>query len=321
MKTALITGITGQDGTYLAELLSGKGYHVVGTSRSAAPGRTTPAGAQIVPVDVTNAEAVLQLVQDLRPAEIYHLAAQSSVGVSFAEPVETFVVNAGGTLNVLEAARRANPQPRVLLAASGEIFGDTGGAPANERSALRPLNPYSAAKAASVHAAQSYRAAFGVFVSVAYLYNHESPRRDSRFVTKKIVRAACRIARGLERTLELGDISVVRDWGWAPEYVEAAARILALDAPDDFVIASGNSISLERFVAAAFARAGLRSSDHVVHNRGLVRSVDIPIMRADPSRAAERLGWRATVSGEEVAERLVDAELAAPDLPQPGGRA
>jgi GDPmannose 4,6-dehydratase len=320
MKTALITGILGQDGTYLAELLSGKGYRVVGTSRSIAPGRSSPANAELVQTDMTNREAVLRLVTELRPDAIYHLAAQSSVGMSFAEPVETFVVNAVGTLNVLEAVRRTSPPPRVLVAASGEVFGNNAGIPANERSELRPLNPYSVSKAASVHIAHGYRAAFGVFASVAYFYNHESPRRDSRFVTRKIVRTACRIARGLERTLELGDVTVVRDWGWAPEYVEAAFRILEHDTPDDFVIASGNSISLSRFIEVAFERVGLRSSDYVVHEQSLVRSVDIPVMRADPSHAAERLGWRAGVSGERVAELLVDAELDAVDA-ELGGRA
>jgi GDPmannose 4,6-dehydratase len=313
MKTALITGITGQDGTYLAELLVGKGYRVVGTSRHPVNGRTTKPGVEVIRADVANADAIAHLVDSVRPAEIYHLAAQSSVGASFAHPVDTFLSNAVGTVNVLEAARRGNPPPRVLVAASGEVFGDTGGVPANEQTTMRPLNPYSAAKAACVHLATGYRAAYGLFASVAYFYNHESPLRGPQFVTKKIVRTACRIARDLERTLELGDITVVRDWGWAAEYVDAAVRILALDAPDDFIVASGTSISLQRFVDTAFARVGLRSSDHVVSNPAFIRSVDVPVMGADPSRAAERLGWRATVYGDAVAERLVDAELAALD--------
>jgi GDPmannose 4,6-dehydratase len=318
MKTALITGITGQHGTYLAELLVRKGYRVVGTSRHPAGGGTAKPGIEVVPADVTNAEAITTLVSSVRPSAIYHLAAQSSVGLSFAQPVETFHSNVVGTVNVLEAARQCNPRPRVLVAASGEVFGDTNGAPANERTPLRPLNPYSAAKAACVHAAVSYRAAYGLFTSVAYFYNHESPLRGPQFVTKKIVRTACRIARKLERTLELGDITVVRDWGWAPEYVDASVRILELDAPEDFVVASGTSISLERFVEVAFARVGLRSKDHVVSNPTFVRSVDIPVMRADPSRANERLGWRATVYGDAVAEHLVEAELKALDAERSG---
>jgi GDPmannose 4,6-dehydratase len=312
MKTALITGVTGQDGSYLSELLLRRGYRVVGTSRSLS-GKVVTAGVETVEVDVTNADAVASLVAKVRPDHIYHLAAQSSVGVSFAEPVQTFQANTLGTLNVLEAARRTSLSTRVLVASSSEVFGDTGRVPANERTPLRPLNPYSAAKAASAHAAVSYRASFGLLASVVYFYNHESPRRGPYFVTKKIARMACRIARGLETRLELGDISVVRDWGWAPEYMEAAARILELDEPDDFVIASGRSISLQEFVDASFERLGLRSSDHVFHDPKLVRSVDVPLMHADPSHAAERLGWRATIFGRGVAERLVDAERAALD--------
>jgi GDPmannose 4,6-dehydratase len=313
MKTALITGITGQDGTYLAELLAGKGYRVIGVSRSARAHATALPKDALVDADVAHREALERVILETRPDEIYHLAAQSSVGASFERPLETFESIATGTLNVLEATRRADWKPRLLVASSGEVFGDTGGTPTTETTALRPLNPYSAAKAAATHLVTSYRASFGVFASVAYFYNHESPRRPAHFVTKKIVRTACRIARGLDSSLELGDISVIRDWGWAPEYTEAAWRILSLDAPEDFVIASGESIALEEFIEVAFRRVGLRASDHVVTTRALFRSVDIPVMRADPSRAAERLGWRAKVRGAEVAEHLVDAELAALD--------
>jgi GDPmannose 4,6-dehydratase len=313
MKTALITGITGQDGTYLAELLSSKGYRVVGTGLPLAPGEAPRRGVELFEVDVADADAMARLVAAVRPVHVYHLAAQSSVGLSFAEPAETFRTNTLGTLNVLEAARKLDPMPRVLVAASGEVFGDIGNAPANERTPLKPSNPYSASKAASIHAALGYRASFGLPVSIAYFYNHESPRRGANFVTKKIARAACRIARGLEQRLELGNTAVVRDWGWAPEYMDAALRILELDAPDDFVIASGTSISLDEFVDVAFARVGLRAKEHVVHDPSLMRAADIPAMRADASNAAERLGWRASIFGTAVAERLVDHERAALD--------
>ena len=313
MKTALITGVTGQDGRYLAELLSGKGYRIVGVSRSADATRAAPPNTEYRALDVSNLEAFSQLVAETKPREIYHFAAQSSVGVSFARPVETFHSIALTTLAVLEAARRADFGPRVLIAASGEVFGDTGGTAVTERSALRPLNPYSAAKAAACELAVSYRASYGLYASVLFFYNHESPLRGEQFVTKKIVRAACRIARGLERHVELGDTSVVRDWGWAEEYVAAAVRTLELDRPEDFVIATGESISLDEFIDAAFGRVGLRAADHVVSNRSLIRSVDIPVMRADPSKAEAMLGWRATVRGRGVAELLVNAELAQMD--------
>jgi GDPmannose 4,6-dehydratase len=313
MKTALITGITGQDGTYLTELLAGKGYRVVGLSRSATVRAAALPAATVLDADVGDFALVQRIVSETRPDEIYHLAAQSSVGASFDRPLETFQSIATGTLNVLEAARLTRDKPRVLVASSGEAFGDTGGVATSETTPLRPLNPYSAAKAAAAHLATSYRASFGLFVSVAFFYNHESPLRPAHFVTKKIVRAACRIARGLEKKLELGDVTVVRDWGWAPEYVEAAWRILQLDAPEDFVLASGESISLQEFVDVAFARAGLRSGDHVVPSQRLFRPVDIPAMRADPTRARERLDWRAVVHGTQVPERLVESELASLD--------
>jgi GDPmannose 4,6-dehydratase len=311
MKTALITGIAGQDGTYLAELLLGKGYRVVGVSRTARARVVPRPGLDVFDADVTNAEAISRVIFETRPHAIYHLAAQSSVGASFERPKETFEAIASGTLNVLEAARRADQRPRVLVAASCEAFGDTAGEPAREDTPLRPLNPYSAAKAAIAHLSQSYRASFGTHVSIAYLFNHESPLRMPHFVTKKIVQAACRISKGTEQRLELGDISVVRDWGWAPEYMDALFRALELESPEDFVIGSGKSISLERFIEAAFARVGLTWRDHVTTTKKLFRPVDIPVMRADPTRAKSRLGWEATIFGAEVAERMVDAELAA----------
>ncbi len=313
MKTALITGITGQDGTYLAELLAGKGYHVVGLSRSASACQATLPGVTVFDIDVGDLGAVQRIVRETRPIEIYHLAAQSSVGASFERPLETFQAIATGTLNVLEAVRLADWKPRLLVASSGEAFGDTGGQPTTETTALRPLNPYSAAKAAATHLLTSYRASFGIFASIVFFYNHESPLRPAHFVTKKIVRTACRIARGLEARLELGNVSIVRDWGWAPEYVDAAFRVLQLDGPEDFVIATGESMSLREFVKVVFERVGLRSEDHVVENPGLFRPVDIPAMHADPSRASERLGWRASVRGRALPERLVDAELVALD--------
>jgi GDPmannose 4,6-dehydratase len=193
------------------------------------------------------------------------------------------------------------------------VFGDTDGVPANESTPFRPLSPYAAAKSAAAHLAASYRTSFGLFACVAYLYNHESPRRSDRFVTKKIVRAACRIARQSHERLELGDMGVVRDWGWAPEYVDALTRMLALDEPEDFVIATGESCSLTHFAELAFSTVGLSMKDHVVASRGLLRPAEIAVMRADPSRAQTRLGWRAEVRLADVVKRLVEAELQALD--------
>lgn len=313
MPTALITGVLGQDGSYLAELLVEKGYRVIGLDL--AEHGAGLKGVEHVVGSMLDASALTELVASTRPDEIYHLAGQTSVGRSFAEPVETFRSVAQGTLTLLEAARTAAHLPRVLLAGSGEAFGDTGGAPADETCAFRPVSPYGAAKAAASHLAATYRASYGLFACVAYLYNHESPRRPERFVTRKIVRGACRIARGLERTLELGDTSVVRDWGWAPEYVKAAWQMLARDTPEDFVIATGQSIALEDFVKKTFARLGLDPAQHVVRSASLLRAAEIPVMRANPARATTGLGWRATVHVDEVIERLVRAELELIDTP------
>jgi GDPmannose 4,6-dehydratase len=307
MTTALVTGITGQDGTYLAALLAAAGRRVVGIARSA-PKRPFETHAEIAFGDVADADFVARVVAESAPSEIYHLAGQTSVGASFADPAGTFRSVARGTENVLEAARGARVRPKVLVASSGEVFGDLGGQAANESTPFRPLSPYAAAKAAASELARNHRAGSGLHVSIAFFYNHESPLRPPHFVTRKIVRTACRIARGLESRLELGDTSVVRDWGWAPEYVEAARRIVALDEPEDFVIATGTSCSLRDFVEHVFSSLGLDARKHVEENAALFRPAEIPVMRADPGRAAERLDWRASVGVEEVARRLVRAE-------------
>lgn len=307
MRTALVTGVLGQDGSYLAELLRDKGYRVIGLDL-AVP--TAPfEGVEHLALDVCDAAAVRELISANQPAEIYHLAGQTSVARSFSAPVETFRGMTEGTLNILEATRTLQPSARVFVAGSGEAFGDTGGRPADEQTALRPLSPYAASKAAVAHLVATYRASFGLFACVAFFYNHESPRRPEHFVTRKIVRAACRIARGLERHLELGDTSVVRDWGWAPEYVAAAWQMLARDEAEDFVIATGESVALSDFVLRVFERLDLEAARYVVTNPALKRAAEIPVMRADPARALARLGWKASVHVDEVAARLVSAEL------------
>jgi GDPmannose 4,6-dehydratase len=308
MTTALVTGITGQDGTHLAELLIADGRRVVGIARSA-PKRPADTRTELALGDVADADFVSRVVAESAPSEIYHLAGQTSVGASFADPAGTFRSVALGTANVLEAARTARVRPKVLLASSGEVFGDLGARAADETTPFHPLSPYAAAKAAASELARTYRAAYGLHVSIAFFYNHESPLRPPQFVTRKIVRTACRIARGLESRLELGNTSVVRDWGWAPEYVEAAQRIVALDEPEDFVIATGESHALADFVEAVFSSLELVAKDHVASDPALIRPAEIPVMRADPSRAAERLDWRATVGMRDVARRMVDAEL------------
>jgi GDPmannose 4,6-dehydratase len=306
MPTALITGIHGQDGSFLTSLLLEKGYRVVGIDLHR---HDAVAGVEVLVGDVADGRAVTEAVRAVKPNEIYHFAGQSSVGRSFAEPESTFTSTAVSTLHVLEAARREQPDARVFVAASGEVFGDTHGARANERTSVQPGSPYAAAKSSAVFLTQSYRASYGLHCSVAFFYNHESPRRPETFVTRKIVRAACRISRGLADRVELGDTSVIRDWGWAPEYVEAAWRMLQAPTPEDFVIATGESCSLEHFLERAFLRLGLDYRTHVVRNPANLRTAEIHAMYADPARAAERIGWRAQTRVDAVVERLIEAEL------------
>jgi GDPmannose 4,6-dehydratase len=307
MKTALITGVTGQDGQLLSELLVGKGYRVVGTSRSAG---AAPAGVERRVLDLLDLGSTAALVREVSPDELYHLAGQSSVGYSFADPVGTFHSIASSTLSLLEAVRASARPVRLFVAGSGEAFGETGQQGADESTPFRPNSPYAAAKAAAAELARVYRRSYGLFVGVGFLFNHESPRRPERFVTRKIVRGACEIALGRRSTLELGDLSVVRDFGWAPEYVEAFWKMLALDTPEDFVLGTGIPKPLAEFVELVFASLGLNASDHVRHDPSLVRPTEIAVLCANPSHAARRLGWRATTPLAEVARRMVEAEQA-----------
>ena len=317
-RTALICGIGGQDGGYLAAHLLGLGYTVVGTSRDARANafdglvrlgireRVTVASMSLV-----DFRSTLRTISRHAPDEIYNLAGQTSVGLSFSEPAETFESIVVGTVNLLEAIRRLGRPIRLYNAGSSEMFGDTGSEPADERTPLRPCSPYGIAKAAAFWQVETYRRAYGLAACTGILFNHESPLRPERFVTQKIVAAACRIARGATEPLVLGDLTVQRDWGWAPEYVVAMHRILQLDPPEDFVIATGRTSSLEEFVATAFAAVGLDWRRHVVRDPGLARPSEIACGRADPSRAADRLGWRARHALPDVVRMMVEARLAA----------
>ena len=308
---ALICGVGGQDGAYLAQLLLGHGYEVVGTSRDAAmstfPGlRLLGIASQVktVSMAINDFRSVLSTIKRVEPDEIYNLAGQSSVGLSFEQPVETVESIVGGTLNVLEAIRFIERPIRFYNAGSGESFGDTGSEPASETTALKPRSPYAAAKASAHDMVAVYRQAYGLFGCTGLLFNHESPLRQERFVTQKIVRAAARIAAGSGETLKLGNISVERDWGWAPEYVDAMWRMLKLDSPEDFVIATGRTVSLEYFVMKAFEHFSLDWRRHVEYDTVLLRPADISSGKADPRKAARVLGWKATSTIEDVVARM-----------------
>jgi GDPmannose 4,6-dehydratase len=316
-RTALVCGIGGQDGAYLAAHLLALGYEVVGTSRDAQAGRFAGLEAlgvrdrvAVVSMSLVDFRSTLQTLKRAQPDEIYNLAGQTSVGLSFDQPVETFESIVVGTINLLEAIRLLERPVRLYSAGSSEMFGSTGEEPAGEETVLRPRSPYGIAKATAFWQIAQYRAAYGIAAATGILFNHESPLRPERFVTQKIVAAACRIAGGEQDTLRLGDLSVHRDWGWAPEYVVAMHKMLQQDELEDFVIATGLTTSLEDFVAAAFAAVGLDWRRHVIRDPALVRPSEIACGRADTRRASERLGWTARFTMPDVVRMMVEARLA-----------
>jgi len=314
MKKALICGVTGQDGAYLSKLLVDKGYEVYGASRDAQAtsfANLTATGVRervrATSVNVTDFRSVLQALERIRPDEIYNLAGQSSVGLSFEQPVETLESISLGTLNLLEAIRFTGRPIRFYNAGSGESYGNCD-APADESTPFRPRSPYAVAKAAAYWEVANYREAYGLFACTGILFNHESPLRPERFVTRKIVAAAARIARGSKEKLRLGNVRILRDWGWAPDYVDAMWRMLQQPAPEDYVVATGVSHSLEHFVDLAFREAGLQWRDHVVIDETLYRPTDLDYGRADPTKAAKALGWTARHGLADVVRLMVSAE-------------
>lgn len=318
MKTrtkALICGISGQDGTYLAQFLSGKGYDVWGTARDAQLASFGNLRTQGIHSEISyesmapnDFRSVLQVISKVQPDEIYNLSGQSSVGLSFQQPVETLESISVATLNILESIRFIGLSSRFYNAGSSESFGNTGGTPADESTPFRPRSPYAVAKAAAFWEVANYREAYGLFACSGILFNHESPLRPERFVTRKIVNAACRIAGGSNERLTLGSLDVCRDWGWAPEYVEAMWLMLQQEEPDDYVIATGESHSLEEFVAEAFACVNLDWREHVDHDPALLRPTDIAQGKGNPAKALRVLGWQAKSKMRDVVKLMVEAE-------------
>jgi len=318
MKKALICGVSGQDGAYLAQLLLGKGYEVHGTSRDVSArnfGGLISLGisekVKLHSMALNDFHSVMSALRLVEPDEIYNLAGQSSVGLSFEQPVETMESVVIGTLNLLEAIRFQTKSTRFYNAGSSECFGDLSNAVADESTPFRPCSPYAIAKSAAIWEVANYRDAYGVHACSGILFNHESPLRPNRFVTKKIVAAACRIANGSTEKLILGNITIERDWGWAPEYVDAMWRMLQQKVPDDYVIATGTSRRLEEFIEIAFKRLGLNWRDHVKQDPGLFRPTDFAIGRANPSKANDKLGWKAEMKLEDIVAMMVDAQLSA----------
>jgi GDPmannose 4,6-dehydratase len=313
-RTALITGITGQDGSYLAELLLEKGYRVVGVARRSSTSYFERIGhildrVDLVSADLLDQHSLVDAVRDARPDEIYNLAAQSFVQTSWTQPVLTGEFTALGVTRMLEAMKKAAPQARFYQASSSEQFGKVVETPQRETTPFYPRSPYGVAKVYGHWITVNYRESFGLYAVSGILFNHESPRRGLEFVTRKISDGVARIACGLSTELRLGNLDARRDWGFAGDYVEAMWRMLQPDEPDDYVIGTGTTCSVRDFCERAFAAAGLDYREHVRQDERFFRPAEVDLLVADPSKAAERLGWRPVVSFDRLVAMMVEADI------------
>ncbi len=321
MKRAIITGITGQDGSYLAELLLEKGYEVHGVVRRSSSFNTEridhlyrdphEPGVRLFlhHGDLNDGSSLQAIVDTVKPDEVYNLGAQSHVRVSFDIPEYTGEVTALGSIRLLEAVRKLGSSCRFYQASSSELYGKVVETPQRETTPFHPRSPYAAAKAYAFYVTLNYREAYGMYAVNGLLFNHESERRGETFVTRKITRAVGRIKHGLQRELFLGNLDAKRDWGHAADYVEAMWRMLQQDAPDDFVIGTGETHSVREFLELAFARAGLEWREHVKIDQRYFRPAEVDLLLADPTKAREKLGWRPRVTFTELVERMVDSDL------------
>jgi len=320
MKKALITGITGQDGSYLAELLLEKGYEVHGVVRRSSSFNTAridhlyqdphETGVRMFNHfgDLTDPVSLTHLLYRLQPDEIYHLGAQSHVRVSFDIPEYTFDVTGGGTMRLLEAMREAGVNSRFYQASSSEMFG-AAPPPQSETTPFHPRSPYAVAKVAAYWAVVNYREAYNVFASNGILFNHESPRRGETFVTRKVTRAIARIKHGLQDKVFMGNLDAKRDWGFAGDYVEGMWRMLQHDDPDDFVLATNETHSVREFIEVAFAHAGLDWEEHIEIDPRYFRPSEVDVLLGDYSKAKEKLGWEPTVAFEGLVQMMVDSDI------------
>ncbi|RLS33978.1 MAG: GDP-mannose 4,6-dehydratase [Planctomycetota bacterium] len=321
-RRALITGITGQDGSYLAELLVAKGYHVhgmvrrsssVGTQRIDRLCLDSVDGLTLHHGDMGDAGGLARLIREIRPDEVYNLAAQSHVGVSFEQPACTADANAFGVLRILEAIRDVQDaigDPiRFYQASSSELFGKATEIPQSETTPFHPRSPYAVSKLYAHWITVNYRESYGLHASCGILFNHESPRRGETFVTRKITRAAARISLGLQETLQLGNLDASRDWGYAGDYVEAMWRMLQQDDPDDYVIATGETHTVREFCEHSFGRLGMNYRDFVEVDQRLFRPAEVDALLGSPEKAFRRLGWRPQHSFAELVALMVDADL------------
>jgi len=323
MARILITGITGQDGSYLTESHLSAGDEVHGLVRQSSLMQRTRLDAlpalsaareegrlRLHYADLSDTSSLVSVLRSVKPDVIYHLAGQSHVKISFDLPEYTADSTGLGTLRLLEALRSVAPDARLFLAATSEIFGEAKESPQSEKTPMNPINPYAAAKVYALNLVRIYRKAYGLFACAGILFNHESPRRGENYVTRKIARAAARIARGLQKELHLGTLTPRRDWSYAPDVVDGIRRIVAAPKPDDFVLASGVSHSVGDFCKAAFAVVGLDFAKHVVLDSEYARPIDIAETRGDASKARKELGWEPKTGFEELVKIMVNAELA-----------
>jgi GDPmannose 4,6-dehydratase len=315
MPTALITGITGQDGSYLAEFLLAKGYRVVGVVRRSS---TTPYEriahlvdrVELISADLLDQHSLVEAIAACAPEEIYNLAAQSFVQTSWTQPVLTGEFTALGVTRMLEAVRRVAPKARFYQASSSEQFGKVLETPQRETTPFYPRSPYGVAKVYGHWITVNYRESYGLYAVSGILFNHESPRRGLEFVTRKVTDAAARISLGFQRELRLGNLEARRDWGFAGDYVDAMWRMLQRPSPDDYVIGTGETHSVRELCELAFARVGLDWRKYVVQDERFMRPAEVDVLVADPTKAREQLGWKPTVDFRHLVEMMVDADLA-----------
>lgn len=320
MKKALICGVSGQDGSYLAKFLLEKGYHVFGASRDAQASPFTNLKKlgikdkiNLISINITDFGNTLECINKIKPDEIYNLAGQSSVRLSFDQPHETHESISTGNLNLLEAVRFSNLPIKLYNAGSSECFGDSS-IPATENTIFHPRSPYAIAKATAFWQIANYREAYNLFTCTGILFNHESPLRPAHFVTKKIISTACKIHQDKSRKLSLGNINIERDWGWAPDYVEAMWLMLQQNQPKDYIIATGKSHTLKQFIDFTFSALDLNWEEHVVIDEVLRRPTDLQIGRADPGRANTELKWKATLGLNSIIENMIEQELSYSNL-------
>ena len=315
MPTALITGITGQDGSYLAEFLLAKGYRVVGVVRRSS---TTPYERiahlvdriELVSADLLDQTSLTDAIEEVQPDEIYNLAAQSFVQTSWTQPVLTGEFTALGVTRMLEAMRKAAPRSRFYQASSSEMYGKVRDTPQHEETSFYPRSPYGVAKAYGHWITVNYRESFNLYAVSGILFNHESPRRGTEFVTRKVSDAVARIKRGLATEVRLGNLDARRDWGFAGDYVDAMWRMLQRDRPADYVIGTGKTWTVRHLVESAFAIANLDWHDHVVQDPKYFRPAEVDLLVADPAKARLELGWEPSVSFEALVRMMVEADLA-----------